>query len=128
MSKNTCKIYIFTGKGGVGKTSVAAAHGLKSAREGKKTLIISTDMAHNLCDIFETPIGHAIVSLEENLDACEVDPEYVMEHEFHDMLVSLENMLPKTANIPDDPMSTMGMIPGTEELFSLLKIREVYQS
>lgn len=42
------KIYIFTGKGGVGKSSVAAAHALKSAEEGKKTLLVSTDMAHNL--------------------------------------------------------------------------------
>ena len=46
------RIYIFTGKGGVGKSSVAAAHALRSAEEGKKTLLISTDMAHNLGDIF----------------------------------------------------------------------------
>ena len=46
------RIYIFTGKGGVGKSSVAAAHAMKSAEEGLKTLLISTDMAHNLGDIF----------------------------------------------------------------------------
>ena len=42
------RIYIFTGKGGVGKSSVAAAHAIKSAGEGKRTLLVSTDMAHNL--------------------------------------------------------------------------------
>ncbi|MDE6739423.1 MAG: P-loop NTPase, partial [Lachnospiraceae bacterium] len=47
------KIYIFTGKGGVGKSSIAAAHALKSAQDGKRTLLMSTDMAHNLGDIFE---------------------------------------------------------------------------
>ena len=41
------RIIIFTGKGGVGKTSIAASHALKAAREGKHTLIVSTDMAHN---------------------------------------------------------------------------------
>ena len=46
------KIYIFTGKGGVGKSSVAAAHAVKSALEGKRTILVSTDMAHNLGDIF----------------------------------------------------------------------------
>ena len=46
------RIIIFTGKGGVGKTSVAAAHARKAAQMGKKTLIVSVDMAHNLSDLF----------------------------------------------------------------------------
>ena len=46
------RIIIFTGKGGVGKTSTAAAHAVKAAAEGYKTLIVSTDMAHNLGDLF----------------------------------------------------------------------------
>ena len=51
------RILIFTGKGGVGKTSVAAAHALKSAQEGKKTLIVSTDMAHNLAISLMFPLA-----------------------------------------------------------------------
>ncbi len=50
------RIIIFTGKGGVGKTSTAAAHGVKAAQDGLKTLIVSTDMAHNLSDIFMTEV------------------------------------------------------------------------
>ena len=46
------RIIIFTGKGGVGKSSVAAAHALSSAKMGKKTLLVSADTAHNLGDIF----------------------------------------------------------------------------
>ena len=51
------RIFIFTGKGGVGKSSVAAAHAIKSAKEGKKTILVSTDMAHNLGDLFERTLG-----------------------------------------------------------------------
>ena len=61
------RIIIFTGKGGVGKTSVAAAHALKSAREGKRTLLVSTDMAHNLSDIFEQKLGNEPMEVQEHL-------------------------------------------------------------
>ena len=46
------RILMFTGKGGVEKTSIASAHALLSARNGAKTLIVSTDMARNLCDVY----------------------------------------------------------------------------
>ena len=46
------RIILFTGKGGVGKTSIAAAHALKSAEEGKRSTLVSADMAHNIGDIF----------------------------------------------------------------------------
>ncbi len=51
------RMIIFTGKGGVGKSTVAAAHARKAAAKGMKTLIVSTDMAHNLCDLFEQELG-----------------------------------------------------------------------
>ncbi|MDE6940500.1 MAG: AAA family ATPase, partial [Lachnospiraceae bacterium] len=57
------RIYIFTGKGGVGKSSIAAAHAVKSAEEGRKTLLVSTDMAHNLGDIFERKLGKDAVNV-----------------------------------------------------------------
>ncbi|MBO7339411.1 MAG: AAA family ATPase, partial [Lachnospiraceae bacterium] len=61
------RIYIFTGKGGVGKSSVAAAHALKSAEEGQKTLLVSTDMAHNLSDVFEVKLGKEIENVRPGL-------------------------------------------------------------
>ena len=51
------RIIIFTGKGGVGKSSVAAAHALASSKSSKKTLLVSADAAHNLGDIFQIDIG-----------------------------------------------------------------------
>lgn len=116
------RIFIFTGKGGVGKSSVAAAHAIKSAIEGKKTLLISTDMAHNLGDIFECRLGKKPEKVLDNLDIYEVDPEYVMENDFSYIMNYLGNIL------SDDEcsMQDMGMIPGMEELFSLLKIADIY--
>ena len=117
------RIYIFTGKGGVGKSSVAAAHAVKSAEDGKKTLLVSTDMAHNLGDIFGKKLGKEAVNILPNLDLYEIDPEYVMEEDFYEFMDYIERMLNMAGDI-----DTMGMMPGMEELFSLLKLSEIYQS
>lgn len=65
----------FSGKGGVGKTTMAATTALYNADMGKKTLIISTDPASNLSDIFEISIGHKITQIDRNLYAMEIDPD-----------------------------------------------------
>ena len=87
------RIYIFTGKGGVGKSSIAAAHAIKSATEGKKTLLVSTDMAHNLGDIFMRKLGKEAENVMPDLDIYEIDPEYVMEHDFSSVMSYLGNLL-----------------------------------
>lgn len=117
------RIYIFTGKGGVGKSSVAAAHALRSAEEGKKTLLISTDMAHNLGDIFGRKLGKTEENILPNLDIYEIDPEYVMQEDFKEFV----DYIRKTLSMAGD-MDEMGMMPGMEELFSLLKISEIYET
>ena len=115
------RIYIFTGKGGVGKSSVAAAHAMKSSEEGKKTLLISTDMAHNLGDIFGVRLGKKEENILPNLDIYEIDPEYVMQNDFKEFMDYVKKMLSSTGDMDD-----MGMMPGMEELFALLKISELY--
>ncbi|WP_434799457.1 ArsA family ATPase [Terrisporobacter vanillatitrophus] len=117
------RIYIFTGKGGVGKTSVAAAHAIKSAKDGYKTLLVSTDMAHNLGDLFDMHIGKEPISIIENLSVYEIDPTYIIENDFTDIMKCMNNMLPESV---DNSMEDFGILPGTEELFSLLKINEIY--
>ncbi|WAA13190.1 ArsA family ATPase [Fervidibacillus halotolerans] len=70
------KTIIFVGgKGGVGKTTIAAAISMKLSDEGNKTLLISTDPAHNLGDLFGQRIGGKINQVKENLYALEIDPE-----------------------------------------------------
>ena len=61
------RIIIFTGKGGVGKSSVAAAHALASSKSSKKTLLVSADAAHNLGDIFQIDIGSRVKKISEYL-------------------------------------------------------------
>lgn len=121
----TERIIIFTGKGGVGKTSVAAAHAQLSAKQGKKTLLVSTDMAHNLSDIFEVPFGKEPVQIEEWLDALEIDPNYEMKQNFGSIIGLFGQMLPKDKESLFDEEAIV--FPGSEELFSLLKILELYE-
>lgn len=121
------RIIIFTGKGGVGKTSVAAAHARKASLQGKKTLIVSADMAHNLSDLFEMEIGKEITLIDENLYGLEIDPDYEMEHNFNFLMKAIEKMLPNKDGQYDD-LDDFSMFPGMEELFSLLKIQQIYES
>jgi arsenite/tail-anchored protein-transporting ATPase len=67
----------FSGKGGVGKTSMASTTAVYHADQGKKTLIVTTDPASNLADVFEQPIGHHVTPITgvPNLWAMEIDPD-----------------------------------------------------
>ncbi|HHY92119.1 MAG TPA: ArsA family ATPase, partial [Firmicutes bacterium] len=67
------KVVFFGGKGGVGKTTCAAAFGLLAAQRGRRTLVVSTDPAHNLGDIFATHIAEE-GELAPNLQGYEIDP------------------------------------------------------
>lgn len=71
------KYIFFSGKGGVGKTTMASATAIHYATEGKKTLIVTTDPASNLADVFEQKIGHKITPINglSNLFAMEIDPD-----------------------------------------------------
>ncbi len=73
----TTQFIFFSGKGGVGKTSMACAHAVRYADEGKRTLIVTTDPASNLADVFEQAIGHQVTPITgvPNLSAMEIDPD-----------------------------------------------------
>ncbi len=121
------KITIITGKGGVGKSSVAAAHAVKSAKEGARTLLVSTDMAHNIADIFETPVGGHMTPLMENLYGLELDPDLMMKEEFPDLNRSIANMFQKSG-LTADKMGEDFIFPGFDDLFCLLKIVKIQES
>ena len=80
----------FSGKGGVGKTSMACATAVRHADEGRRTLIVTTDPASNLADVFEQSIGHQITAIESvpNLWAMEIDPDRATE-EYKDHALTL---------------------------------------
>ncbi|MDY6777547.1 MAG: ArsA family ATPase [Candidatus Nanohaloarchaea archaeon] len=102
------RFMFFGGKGGVGKTSISAATALRLAEEGRRTLVISTDPAHSLSDVFDTTIqGETRVA--ENLFALEIDPEEAME-EYQERM-AMEDM-------PDamQGMDMMSKAPGMDEM------------
>ncbi|SCX78372.1 ArsA family ATPase [Alkaliphilus peptidifermentans] len=75
------KFILFSGKGGVGKTSMASSTAVHYAEEGKKTLIVTTDPAANLSDVFEQEIGHRVTKINglDGLFAMEIDPDKATE-------------------------------------------------
>ena len=121
------RITIFTGKGGVGKTSIIAAHALRSAREGKKTLLISADMAHNLGDVFEVETGGENTAIVDGLQILELDPGRIMREDYPRLNKSIVEMISTSSRMSGD-LSSQFMIPGFENLFSLLKIRDIYNT
>lgn len=121
------RIIIFTGKGGVGKSSTAAAHAVKAAKEGMKTIIVSTDMAHNLSDIFQKKIYEEPVEIDTNLYGLEIDPNHEMERHYGTLLQAFQNILPAKMKETKDELEDIVVFPGIEELFSLIKIKEIYE-
>ncbi len=121
------RIIIFTGKGGVGKSSVAAAHAVRSASEGVKTLLVSADMAHNLGDIFQVNVGGKGIDVSENLSLLELDPEMLMREEFPEANKAIAELY-SSAGFALSGADEGFMIPGFENLFSLLKIGQIYNS
>jgi len=69
------QVVFFGGKGGVGKTTCSSAFSLYMSGKGYKTLVLSTDPAHSLGDIFQVELGNTVKKLDENLFGIEIDPE-----------------------------------------------------
>lgn len=85
----------FSGKGGVGKTTMACATAVHHAKESKKTLIITTDPASNLADVFETEIGHKITPLGiDNLWGMEINPDKATEEYRERILQPMREVMP----------------------------------
>ena len=79
------RIVLFTGKGGVGKTTVASATALRIARSGTKTLLMSTDPAHSLADAFGAHLGPDPVEVAPNLWAEQIDAQQRLEENWREI-------------------------------------------
>ena len=90
------KYIFFSGKGGVGKTTMACATAVHYANAGKKTLIVTTDPASNLADVFETEIGHKITPLINNLWGMEIDPDRATEEYRERILAPMRAVMPES--------------------------------
>ena len=119
-------IRIFTGKGGVGKTSVAAASAWKAAAQGVSTLLVSTDAAHSVGDVLGQRVGPAVVEVAANLSAVELDADRIMEQEYGDLMRSVTSMVTSAGAGGDQ--EDLPAMPGYDGLFALLKIIDFAES
>jgi arsenite-transporting ATPase len=119
------RILLYTGKGGVGKTCIAAATACKIAEAGKKVLIMSTDQAHSLGDSFEQKLGNEPVKVADNLYAMEIDAVAESETAWGNMQGYMKQILTSRAESGLEAEELL-VFPGLEELFSLLKILDNY--
>jgi arsenite-transporting ATPase len=113
---------LFTGKGGVGKTTLAAATALGCARQGRKTLIISTDAAHSLSDSFEEQLGNTPRKIVANLFGQEINALEEIENKWGEIKTYL-NALFASQGMDSVEAEELSVFPGMEELFSLMEIR-----
>ena len=120
--------YFFAGKGGVGKTSVAAATALWFSKGGKKVLIISTDPAHSLSDSFEKKIGGDLKKIGKNLYAVEIDPKKAMEEYKEKFLPKIESMEFLRGLGMEDTFDYVGMTPGIDEMAAFDKFLQYMDS
>jgi len=121
------RIILFTGKGGVGKTSVAAASALKAAALGHKTLVLSTDAAHSLADSFGEPLGTEPQPLATNLWGQETDLYQVLEAKWGTLRRWLAALM-AWRGIEEIVAEEMAVLPGMDELANLLYILYYYES
>ena len=120
------RIILYTGKGGVGKTSIAAATAVKSAAAGKRTLVVSTDPAHSLGDSFDIKLQSEPVELRENLWAQEIDTIHEVEQGWGVIQKYFTDLFTSKA-VKDITTEELTVFPGMEDLLSLLRILRYYK-
>src|SRR3954452_23051911 len=113
---------LYTGKGGVGKTSVAAATARHCAAAGARTLVLSTDPAHSLADALRTPLGTDPEPVAPNLDAQQVQAQDELERNWAAMQDWLGELLVERG-VDRISAEELTVPPGMDELFSLLTLK-----
>jgi arsenite-transporting ATPase len=122
MSATTSRILLFTGKGGVGKTTAAAATALRCADAGLRTIVLSTDPAHSLADAFDRPLGAVGTPITDTLWGQQLDAQERMEDAWADIQAYVIELL-GWAGVDAIEAEELSVVPGLDEIFSLSDIK-----
>ncbi len=120
------RIILYTGKGGVGKTSIAASTAIKSAKRGLKTIVLSTDAAHSLGDSFDIDLSPEPIKIMDNLWAQEIDSIHEVEMGWGKVQKYITTLL-TSKTIKDITTEELTVFPGMEDLLSLIRVLNYYK-
>lgn len=121
------RLVLYTGKGGVGKTTTAAATAAVAARRGLRTLVVSADAAHSLADVLDQPLGAVPRSVAPNLDAVELDARTVIESHWGRVRGYAVELL-RYQGIDEVVADELALLPGAEELSTLVGVETWIES
>lgn len=116
------RILLFTGKGGVGKTTVAAATAVRTAAEGRRTLVLSTDPAHSLADALGVELGDETREIADRLSGQQLDARSRLEESWGDIRSYLVSIF-DWAGAEGIEAEELSVIPGLDEVFALADIQ-----
>src|SRR5882757_385115 len=115
------RVLLFTGKGGVGKTTLAAATAAHLAATGRKTLVVSTDPAHSLGDALGVPLDGDPAELDDGLFASQLDIRRLVDGNWQQLRDQLRTLL-AGAGVDDLAAEELTVVPGVEELLALSEV------
>ncbi len=121
------RVILVTGKGGVGKTTVAAATAIRTADLGHRTLVMSTDPAHSLADAYQVQLGDASTRVVSGLDAQQIDAQQRLEESWGAMRDYLTDVF-DWSGLKGIEAEELTVFPGMDELFSLASVRDHAES
>lgn len=116
------RILLFTGKGGVGKTTVAAATALRCADAGRRTLVLSTDPAHSLADALDVDLGSDPSPVTDRLWGQQLDAQERMQESWSEIQAYLTEVL-DWAGVAGIEAEELAVLPGLDEIFALADIK-----
>lgn len=116
------RVVLFTGKGGVGKTTTAAGTAALAAAAGQRTLVMSTDAAHSLGDVFATALGPDPIEIGPRLHAQQVDAQGLLERSWVEVQSYLRLLL-DLAGVDPIAAEELTIVPMAEEVLALLELR-----
>jgi arsenite-transporting ATPase len=116
------RILLFTGKGGVGKTTVAAATAVRAASAGLRTIVLSTDPAHSLADAFGMPLGDQPTPIAPRLAGQQLNARVRFEHAWDDVRRYVVDVL-DWAGAGAVEAEELAVIPGLDEVFALADLK-----